>query len=215
MNKSSNEIPAIWRLIELGLALIVFPYFLFYPRDTLSDFIVLSILCIIVFFLSPNLKLQRIKTSAFSKEDIILIFFTSVTFICIFVYAFLSGKVNIKTILASIAITIVYIYYAFIQHFMAQRYLALRVFKLCKNRKSFCHPKFMAAVITGIIFGLLHIVYPYLMLPSAIGGAAFAYYYLKTGRLWAVVLSHAIMSSAALFWIMDKNPFTELIVLFD
>lgn len=194
-------------LIGLG----ALAYFLVYPRNTLSDFIVCSIFCLVLFFFGMKIGLETPKIKEVSKADRILALLSILLFITAWIYGFATGKLNFNTATTSILITSTYFYYAFIQNFLAQRYLALRMLSINQKRRlEKWSPELVSALMTGVIFGILHIPYPHLIIPATGIGTAFAYYYLTTGRLWAVVCAHALIASPSLFWYLDDNPFTEL-----
>lgn len=192
-----------FRMGEPILAFIALSYFLLYPRDTLSDFIVLTSLCLLLIFFGARIGLSKPSLSEISKSDFFLLLFSLGLFLSIWIYGFSANKLNIDSGLKSLAITLVYFYYAWIQHFLAQRYLALRLLHF--NKKSGVSTTFglsiemRAALMTGLVFGILHLPYPKLMLPAALGGFIYAYYFLTTGRLWAVVSSHALGRVQAYF----------------
>jgi membrane protease YdiL (CAAX protease family) len=208
-----------WRIGEFVLGIIALAYFLMYPRDTLSDFLVLTILCFILRLSYTQIGLFKLAVCPFSKADVLLIICTIIIFLSAWTYGAIEGKLNSQSILMSLFITLVYFYYAFIQHFLAQRYLALRLFYGVENKafvlKYKLRAKMIAALLTGFIFGVIHIPYPDLILPAMIIGALYAYYFLTTGRLWMVVSSHALISSTVLFWYLGDNPFIELKVFFN
>ncbi|MCP4437391.1 MAG: CPBP family intramembrane metalloprotease [Aureispira sp.] len=205
MNKKSS----IWLIVEATFAPFILVYFLGYPRDTLSDFIVCTIISILIYIWGSKLGLHKPAIQQLQKFDRTLLFITIGLFLFAWIYGAVYNKITFQTALSSIAITFTYFYYAAIQHFLAQRYLALRMLSISQQWSKV--PEFHAAAMTGVIFGIMHIPYPNLIIPSAIGGFAYAYYFLNTGKLWAVIVSHALISSAILYWILDENPFTELI----
>ncbi|MBL4648494.1 MAG: CPBP family intramembrane metalloprotease [Aureispira sp.] len=207
-----------WQIGEFVVGIIALAYFLMYPRDTLSDFLVLTVLCFILRLSYTQIGLLRLPVCPFSKADTLLVIFTIIIFLSAWIYGAIEGTLNRQRILMSLFITVVYFYYAFIQHFLAQRYLALRLFYAVENKAFILRYKFrkkiIAALLTGFIFGVIHLPYPDLILPSMIGGALYAYYFLTTGKLWMVVSSHALISSTVLFWYLGDNPFVELEVFF-
>lgn len=207
-----------WIVGEFALGMVGLVYFLTYPRNTLSDFIVLTVLCLLLRLSFTKIGLELPNVQPFSKGDRILVIFTMLLFGASWIYGFIEGKVTMITTLTALGITIAYLYYAFIQHFLAQRYLALRCLGLTQKNSFFSESQskqtVAAALLTGLIFGVLHIPYPGLILPAGVGGFLYAYYFLTTGRFWNVVVSHAFVSSAAIYWLLDDNPFTELMVLF-
>jgi len=214
MNKidGDRDVVITGGLGEAILGLGTLGYFLIYPRDTLSDFIVCTSLSLLLIYVGARIGLSKPKAAPFSRADMILAIVSITLFLASWIYGFSAGKLSMDTVFKSLGITTVYFYYAWIQHFLAQRYLALR--SLSFNQRFGNYAELRAAAMTGFVFGILHIPYPRLMLPAALGGFAYAFYFLTTGRLWAVVASHALVSSAALFWLLDENPFTELIELF-
>lgn len=205
-----------WVKAEIVLVPFIFIYFLFYPRDTISDFVVCSTLSFVILGFGKNLGLHKPETGPFNLLDLMLLGITLPAFIGAWIYAALKQKVTTDNILEYLVIICLYFYYAWIQHFLAQRYTALRIKGFMQASTQF--PSFSielkAAFLTGCIFGILHIPYPGLMLPAAIGGGAYAYYFLKTGRLWAVVSSHALIASAWIYWALDANAFEEFSFIF-
>jgi len=207
-----------WNITEIFLLPFILCYFLLYPRDTISDSIICSSLCFLILAFRKKIKLNKPDQMPFKIEDLILLSITIPVFISAWVFAWKAGKLNKDSALLSIQVTVLYFYYAWIQHFLAQRYTAMRILLLVdyypKLRELSLPKEIKAALLTGIVFGILHIPYPGLMAPAAIGGSAYAYYFLMTGRLWAVVSSHALIASAWIFWGLDSNAFEEFTFLF-
>ena len=205
-----------WQLAEIICCVFAFSYFLFYPRDTVSDFIICSILCFSIISFGDKVGLIKPSTQALSAIDLVVVLLSITSFIAAWAYAYSQQQLNYQSILTSIVITTVYFYYAWIQHFLAQRYVALRMVNLANQSKAL--PKlsieFKAAALTGAVFGILHIPYPHLMIPATIAGALYAFYFLITGRLWMVVSSHALVASSWLYWLNGANAFTEFPFLF-
>jgi membrane protease YdiL (CAAX protease family) len=206
-----------WQQAEVVCAIFVFFYFIFYPRDTVSDFIICSLLCFIILSVGSKVGLNKPKTKPTSALDYSVASLTILSFLGAWLYGYSQEKFNYQSIITSLIITTVYFYYAWIQHFLAQRYVALRMKTFSKQSSLFTNlsNESKAALLTGLIFGIIHIPYPALMLPAAIGGAMYAYYFLTTGRLWIVVSSHALVASSWLFWFQDANAFTEFPFLFN
>jgi membrane protease YdiL (CAAX protease family) len=203
----------LWTLLELVLGLITLGYFLFYPRDTVSDFIVCSALCFSIIACSSKINLLKPNTRAIATYDYFLALVSMSLYVGAWFYAYRLGKINTTSAITSLLITLMYFYYAWFQHFLAQRYTAVRMKSFVEKSTHFptinTHVK--AAFLTGIVFGILHIPYPELMLPAALGGAAYAFYFLNTGRLWAVVVSHSLIASSWIYWGLDSNAFEEFI----
>lgn len=214
MNNKPSTHKKLWIILEFGLGLITFSYFLFYPRDTISDFIVCSTLSFSIIACSSNINLHKPSTQAIGGQDYLLAIISIGLYSGAWLYAYWHGKINLNTASTSLLITLVYFYYAWIQHFLAQRYTAVRMISVVKKYALFpsINAQVTAAALTGLVFGILHIPYPDLMLPAALGGAAYAFYFLNTGRLWAVVVSHSLIASAWIYWGLDSNAFEEFII---
>jgi len=206
-----------WINIELLLSIALLLYFLGYNRDTCSDFIVCSSLSLLLLLFGNRLQLSTPIVAPFGTADWILTSIAVLAFTGAWFYGYYHNKINPNSALTAICITGIYFYYAWIQHFLAQRYLALRMQRFCREKSApdigAKQLNLRAACCTGLVFGLLHIIYPHLILVSTIGGMLFAYYYLTTGRLWMVVVGHSLIASANLFWVLDDNPFTEIVTL--
>lgn len=211
----NNHLAAKLKLGETIFGIFILLYFLVYQRDTLSDFIVLTLLCIILFFTANRIRLPKPKSKPLAKIDIVLAIFSVAMFVLAWIYGFQKGKVNSETASTSLFITGMYFYYAWIQHFLAQRYLSTRMLQVSKEyNTSTLDNKWVAALLTGAIFSILHIPYPHLMLSTLVAGCLFSYYFLSTHRLLAVVVAHALISSTMLYWLLDDHPFTEITGLF-
>jgi membrane protease YdiL (CAAX protease family) len=180
-----------------------------YDRNTLTDFVVCSSLSFLLLIFANKMDLPAPSRRPYGQSDKLLAGAVVLLFSAAWGYGFVTSKVTLQTASKSLAITLVYIYYAWIQHFLVQRYLAIRIhqYYLAKGGQ---HTARQAALTVAIGFAILHIPYPHLLLPSFMIGLVFVYYYLTTGRLWAVVIAHAMISSASLFWYLNDNPFTEL-----
>lgn len=208
MNSTSiNKKNSIWQLSEWLIGSLALIYFLAYPRAAASDFVVCTLLCLLVYKGGTILGLEKPKLVAWGRADNFLLGLSIVLFIVAWVYGFMQKKLSLDSTLASLVITLTYFYYATIQHFLAQRYLALRMLKIAKQNK------LLAALFTGLVFGVLHIPFPHLIIPSTLGGMLFAYYYLNTGRLWMVIFAHALIASTLIFWFFEKNPFSSILEL--
>lgn len=212
--KAFKENP--WYLAEFVFGTLVLLYFLFYPRNTISDFIVCTPLCLLILAFGKKVGLYKPVQEKLSLLDILFFFASSFLYAASWWYAQSQGKLSEDSIKESFLISLIYIYYAWFQHFLAQRYTALRMKMLVEKMSGLkkLGVEFKAAILTGIVFGILHIPYPSLILPAAIGGSMYAYYFLKTGRLWAVVLSHALIASSWIYWGMDSNAFEEFTFIF-
>ncbi len=217
MNSFINTLKEnIWYQAELVLGTCVIIYFLFYPRDTVSDFIVCTPLCLLILAVGKNVGLYKPTTQKFSWLDLLLLVTTLTLYVASWYYGYTNNKIALPQVKESLLISLLYLYYAWFQHFLAQRYTALRMKLLAEHTSKFksLSVESKAAMLTGIVFGILHIPYPSLMLPAAIGGSLYAYYFLKTGRLWAVVTSHALIASGWIFWGLDSNAFEEFTFIF-
>lgn len=195
--------------IEIGFLCLLGLYSIAYERDTLTDFIVCSALSFLLLLFANRMNLPSPKLTPYGRKDKILVVLTIALFVAAWMYGFWAGKVNAISAPKSLVVTLVYFYYAWIQHFLVQRYLAVRIHQYYVS-KGWDNTASNAALTVGLGFAILHIPYPHLLLPSFLGGLVFVYYYLTTGRLWAVVITHALIASASLFWYLDDNPFTEL-----
>ncbi|MCH2046718.1 MAG: hypothetical protein MK212_21570 [Saprospiraceae bacterium] len=199
-------------LILLGIYFFAYDHLGFGQRDTLTDFVVCSSLSFLLFLFANKMHLPAPKVASYGQSDLILVVIVLSLFFLAWGYGFIMEKVNLTTAPKSIVITLVYFYYAFIQHYLVQRYLAVRIHQYYEKKnkeKTAIH----AALTVAFGFALLHLPYPHLLLPSFLGGLGFVYYYLTTGRLWAVVMAHALVASTVLYWCLDDNPFTELYMI--
>ena len=191
-------------------------YAFLYPRDTLSDLLVFSFLCILLHFGGTKIGLIAPSISHWGRPEKYLIGISFLLIIFAWLYGFCTNKISLDRTFVAINISLVYIYYAFVQHFLAQNYLTLRLYTLLQQyslRIDQFQIQWYTAVGSSLLFAALHITYPHLIPVAACGGFLYAYYYLKTGRLYYVVFSHALIASSNLYWVLDDNPFTELLWL--
>jgi membrane protease YdiL (CAAX protease family) len=191
-------------------------YAFLYTRDTLSDLLVFSFLCLLLHFGGTKIGLVAPDISVWGKPEKGLIGISFLLIIFAWLYGLCTNKISLERSFIAINISLVYIYYAFVQHFLAQKYLTLRLYTLLQNCRICTSQKQTqryTAVGSSLLFAALHITYPHLIPVAACGGFLYAYYYLQTGRLYSVVFSHALIASSNLYWILDDNPFTELLWL--
>ncbi|MCH2043332.1 MAG: CPBP family intramembrane metalloprotease [Saprospiraceae bacterium] len=206
--KSAKVQLTVWGVAEILLGILVVLYFSLFPRAADSDFVVCTVLCLLLYKGAPKLGLKPPKVEAWGWIDYAFLIMFLSFYITAWSYGCVSGRCSVDAVLDSIIITITYLYYGFIQHYLAQRYLAVKMLSLSN------HNKILAALLTGLAFGFLHIRELQLIIPSAFGGALFALYYLYTGRLWMVVLAHAMISSTLIFWFFGRNPFRSIVAWF-
>ena len=206
-----------WQVLEMLVLAMALAYFLLYPRDTISDFLVCTSLCLAILASKPFINLPRPATSkTLTRLDFLLLVISLGAYSLAWYYAEQEQKISRERLVESLLVTALYVYYAWFQHFLAQAYTAVRIHQWVRKYPGFekLSQEMKAAALTGSVFGVLHIPYPDLIIPATLGGTAYAYYFLKTGRLWAVVLSHALIASAWLYWGMDSNAFEEFTVIF-
>ena len=66
------------------------------------------------------------------------------------------------------------------------------------------------AAVVALVFGLLHLPWPYLIAPTVIAGFVWSYAFLCGGRVWPLALSHAALAVAFFGFVVDRDPFDEI-----
>ena len=205
-------------LAEIIIVFSTIFYAFLWDRDTLSDLIIFSFFTVLLYFGAAKVGLTSPKKKAWSTLEKKLII-TSIWLIGIaWFYGFCTQKTSLENCIIALNISFVYVYYAFVQHFLAQKYLSLRLYSLMQKwglEGLKVHAIVYTALVSAFLFAALHINYPHLIVVAAIAGFLYAYYFLSTGRLYTIVISHAFVASSHLYWLLDDNPFTELMWILD
>jgi len=207
--KDSVFISKKWLIIEVVVGIIITLYFLFYPRMAASDFVFCSVATLFLYWSREKLGLEEPSLRVWGNADNLLLGITLSCFLAAWCYGWWQGRLTWSNTFDAMLIILTYFYYGFIQHFLAQRYLAIRMYQFSKKRVG------VGALLTGLAFGILHIQEWHLIIPSTIGGVLFAYYYLYTGRFWMVVFAHAMISSTLIYWFFGNNPFRSIVALWN
>ena len=191
MSTSRESNPVCW-WAERAMMVIVLLYFTCYPRNAASDFVFCTALCALLYIRNNHFNIKQPSNKNWAVVDSLFLGLGILLFGLGGYYGQQQGHLNW---VAYIAIVIIYFYYGFIQHYLAQCYLAVGMLSLSKGNT------LIAAMLTGAVFGLLHLLEPGLIIPSIIGGTLFAFYYLSRGKLWIVVVVHALISTALIYWL--------------
>ena len=203
----SKSISKNWRIVESITILAAIAYFTAYPRMAASDFVFCSVFTLLLFLCRKPMGLKPPTLRKWGVGDWLLMILSIGLMLGFWIYGYTRGRLNTETGINGILIVLTYFYYGFIQHFLAQRYISVRMSQLTNGHV------LKAAILTGLAFGFLHIRELHLIIPSTIGGALFSYYYLSTGRLWMVVFAHATISSNLIYWFFERNPFRSIVAL--
>lgn len=99
----------------------------------------------------------------------------------------------------------IYVPYAAVQQYLTQRYLVVRA-------RSWLGAPGDVRVALGIalLFGLLHLPFPDLIAPTVLAGFVWTFAYLRSGRLWPLALSHALLAVGLFALVLQRDPFRAI-----
>lgn len=209
-----EEKPSVaWLAFERGVFILAILYLISPFRHFFADMSVLGCAAILLFFFSERLSLRRREASASRRADISLIAFTIFAALVIWGYGLFFARVEFSW--SHLLITLlVYVPFAWLQHVGMQRYVVSRH---CESLGDFFKKRFglrsslgITLILSAVIFGFFHIPFPNLVLPTTIAGLIWTYYYLETGRLMPIALSHAFLATSLFFLYLERDPFRAL-----
>jgi membrane protease YdiL (CAAX protease family) len=99
----------------------------------------------------------------------------------------------------------IYLPFAWLQQDITQRYLVARLGASLAPRSAT-----RAALVGGVIFGLCHLPFPGLLGPTLIAGVVWACVFLHSGRVWPIVVSHAVLGAGYFLTVLQRDPFRDL-----
>ena len=202
-----------WLFFERSVFFLAILYLISPLRHFFADMSVLGAAAILLFFFSERLSLKRKEARASRVADVSLLVFTTLGAVLIWGYGLFVAKVNFSW--SHLLVTLlVYVPFAWLQHVGMQRYVVSRH---CESLGEFCRARFgfrsslgFTLLVSAVIFGFFHIPFPNLVLPTTVAGLIWTYYYLETGRLMPIALSHAFLATSLFFLYLERDPFRAL-----
>jgi len=98
---------------------------------------------------------------------------------------------------------VLYPIWGFLQQFMVQGLIA-------NNLRAMAWPRAAIVGVAAVAFGLAHLPdWPLVGLCAGAGGV-WTLLFLREPNLWPIALSHAWMGALAYYWILERNPWNEL-----
>ncbi|MDF1662029.1 MAG: CPBP family intramembrane metalloprotease [Planctomycetota bacterium] len=209
-----EEAPSMaWLAFERGVFILAILYLISPLRHFFADMSVLGCAAILLFFFSESLCLKRREAKASRSADVSLLCFTIFAAALIWGYGLFFAKVDFSW--GHLLMTLlVYVPFAWLQHVGMQRYVVSRhcetLGEFCKTRFGFRSSLGITLILSAVIFGFFHIPFPNLVLPTTVAGLIWTYYYLETGRLMPIALSHAFLATSLFFLYLERDPFRAL-----
>jgi len=102
-----------------------------------------------------------------------------------------------------------YFPFALLQQWVTLRYLVQRF----SGRLARAH-SLRGAILGGVLFGLCHLPFPVLLVPTLVTGVLWALAWRAGARLWAITTSHALLGALLFVSVIDRDPFVEVWGLF-
>jgi len=99
----------------------------------------------------------------------------------------------------------VYLPFAFLQQYMAQRYVVGRL-----ARRACGENVLASAALGGLLFGLCHVSLPGLTLPTIVTGFVWAWAWISGARLFPLAISHALLGACYFIAVLERDPFRAL-----
>lgn len=106
---------------------------------------------------------------------------------------------------SALLILALYFPFALLQQWVSLRYLGQRFAGRLAGGRSL-----RGAVLGGVLFGLCHLPFPVLILPTLVTGVLWALAWRAGARLWAITTSHALLGALIFVSVIDKDPFVEI-----
>ncbi len=179
-----------WGVLEAGSALALFIYLVGPWRTDPVDMAVLATAALILWlgrarFLPPPPPRRNDPVAARG-----LVAFTLVSALGLCVYGWLLRGHPFRPLTVGVTL-LVYVPYAFVQQYLTQRYLAGRlcVF-LCRGSRA------AIPLLSGALFGICHLPWPAIHAVTTVAGAVWTWSWLRTGRVWDLALSQAVLATA-------------------
>ncbi|MDB4285972.1 CPBP family intramembrane metalloprotease [bacterium] len=102
-----------------------------------------------------------------------------------------------------IPLFLLYPIWGFIQQFLMQALVS-------GNLETMGWSKWAIIPFTGLLFGMVHLPFPVLSAATLLMGMAFTWIYLKWKNLWPLGLFHGWLGVILYFWVLGRNPWTEV-----
>jgi membrane protease YdiL (CAAX protease family) len=196
------EAPAYLRGVEVGSVGSLSLYCLLAPRNTWIDLGLFGVACLAVAYLGSRRVLPAAPTPLGSRAALALLAgFTGAGVVAMAVYAALA-PVTLATTTVIARMLAIYVAYAFVQQFLTQRYLVVRVRSWLGDP-----PPWRVALVVALLFGVFHLPWPDLILPTIVAGFVWSWCYLRVGRVWPIALSHVALAVAFFVLVLGKDPF--------
>lgn len=105
----------------------------------------------------------------------------------------------------ALLILVLYVPFAFLQQWITLRYLTQRFAgRLARGRSG------RGAILGGLLFGLCHLPFPMLLVPTLFSGVAWTLAWRGGARLWTIALSHALLGGLLFLSVVERDPFRGL-----
>lgn len=196
------SVPRWARALELAGAAALVVHCLAGRRSTFPEMAFFALLALGIVWLARLGALPPApQPDAPRNAHLLLAGFTGLGLLAMAIYALTEQVHPVPRVVAITAA--IYVPYAYLQQFLAQRYLVVRL-------QSWLgwSPLAVAAVVAAV-FSLLHLPWPKLIPPTILAGFVWSYAYLKGGRVWPIATSHALLAVGLFMLVLDHAPFAK------
>jgi hypothetical protein len=196
------EAPPVWvRALEPLFVLGVAIYCMAIPRSTAREVAILGAACLVVGLLAARRVIPAAPPRRGGLRPLgLLLGLSAVVVVGALAHGLVYGVIPQRPVFLRTAL--VYLAYASVQQYLTQRYLVVRLRGWLPGRSDR-----QVALVTGVVFGVLHLPWPALIVPSAALGTLWGHAYLSSGRWVPVALSHACIAVAFFLFVLGHDPF--------
>jgi hypothetical protein len=190
--------------LEWGVGLLAFVYTQLPTRSTILDVTVFGLVSLLAATLWRGRLPPRPERAEGGKAELWLAGWTLVSAALMIGVALLRDGPALG-VGAALLILICYFPFALLQQWVSLRYLGQRFAgRLARGRS------LRGAVLGGVLFGLCHLPFPVLLLPTLVTGILWALAWRAGARLWAITTSHALLGALIFVSVIDRDPFVEV-----
>tara|TARA_R110002072_G_scaffold194024_1_gene351225 strand:+ start:234 stop:812 length:579 start_codon:yes stop_codon:yes gene_type:complete len=190
------------------LGLLGFGYTQLPIRNTISDVIVFALVSLLAASLWRGTLPQRPPRAEGARAELWLAAWTLPSALAL-IGVGLYREAPALGFGAALLVLAFYFPFALLQQWVTQRYLVQRFSgRLAKGRS------LRGAILGGILFGLCHLPFPVLLVPTLVTGVLWALAWRAGARLSAITTSHALLGALLFVSVIDRDPFVEVWGLF-
>jgi len=205
---SERPTPKLWlRTLEIVLFVLVCGYCLSPYRSLVRDLSVFAGGSLMILLLHRWLLPPALPVGEGRFPHLVLAGLTASITVGLWVWLWLHnpGLVTGRLVGQFVLVSAGYIPFGWLQHYLTQRYLVLRICRPLTGRRDV-----LTCLLAAGVFSSLHLPFPELLLPTFGGCLVWTWYYLQSGRIWPLAISHGILATSWFICILHRNPFLQI-----